>query len=111
MRGVSIEAILQHVEIERAQLHNAEIIYAMVDLVKCKLVVPADDVRRHGDRLAQHILIEDVHLVEWDCVVPRIKIVQVAQNVAKQAVANLAIALSHPLHQLFGTNHVFTKID
>ena len=39
------------------------------------------------------------------------KSLRLLENVAKQAVANLAIAFRHALHQLFGTDDVFAKID
>ena len=74
-------------------------------------VLPAQDVRGHGYRLAQHVLVENVHLIERDCVLLRIKIAEVAENIAKQAVADLAIAFRHALHQLFRTDNVFAEIN
>ena len=41
----------------------------------------------------------------------RIKVVEIAQDITEEAVANLAIAFGHALHQLLGADYVFAEID
>ena len=61
-----VQTVLENVEVERAQVHHAEIVNAMVDLVKSEFVVPANHIRRHGRSLTQHVLIDALHLIEWN---------------------------------------------
>ena len=81
----------------------------LINPVKGKLVVPAQYIRGHLCRLAQHVSIEIFHLLERHRVTLRIKIVEVAENVAK-SIANLAIIFRNPTHQLFGADYVFAEV-
>src|SRR5213076_939640 len=100
----SVKAILQYIEVERAQLHDAEIIYAVINPVESELVVPADDLCANGRCTPQHVLIERFHLLERHSVSFRIKVIQIAENVTEQAVADLLIGLRHALHEALGAH-------
>ena len=52
---------------------------AVVDLVESELVVPLAHIRHHGDGLAQHVLIEGVHLSKGTASRLRIEVVEIAR--------------------------------
>src|SRR5258707_10685580 len=74
--GRDVKTVFEYVEIERTQVHDAEMIYPVIDLVESELVVPLSDVRREGSCLTQHVLVERFHLVERNRVFLRVEIIK-----------------------------------
>src|ERR1700687_3067587 len=109
LRRRNVEAVLENVEVKGAQVHDAEMVHPVIDLVEGELVVPVADVGGEGASLAQHVLVEFFHLLEGNRVFYRIEIVEIAHNVAKR-VANLLVVLADALHQRFGTDHIFAEV-
>src|SRR5882672_2955514 len=106
----NVEPVFEHVEVECAQVHDAEMIYPVIDLMESKLVVPLSDVVSERARLTQHVLIERFHLVERHRISLRIEIIKITQDVAER-VPDLLVVFSDALHQGFGADYVFTKVD
>src|SRR6267378_3056858 len=65
-RRENVKPVLEHIEIERAQVDDAEVVYPVIDLVKCEFHIPALNIRCEGLSLAQHVLVECFHFLEWN---------------------------------------------
>src|SRR5208282_5209583 len=46
LRRRNVEAILEHIEVKRAQIHDAEMVHPVIDLVESKLVVTVTHIVR-----------------------------------------------------------------
>src|SRR5450432_642733 len=68
IRGEGVEAVLDHVKIKCAQIDHAEMVDAVVYLVKGKLVIPLAHIADHGPRHPQHVLVERIEFLEGKCV-------------------------------------------
>src|SRR5207253_8717714 len=88
LRGKDIEPIFEHIEIKCAQVHDAEMIHPVVDLVEGKIVVRGAYVFGENRGLAQHVPIETFHLIERDHIVSGVEVAEIAQDVA-EGIANL----------------------
>src|SRR5208282_2107560 len=109
--GVSVEAVLDDVEVEGAEIDHAEMIHAVIDPVKSKLFVPVANVAGEGPSLAQHVLVKRLELFKRDGAGLRIEIVEIAERVLEQFVTNLAVVFRDALHQGFRSDDVFTEVD
>ena len=105
-----VEAVFENIEIERAQIHDAEIVDPLVDLVEGELVIPAANVGRKGTSLTQHVVVERFHVVERNRVSLGIETVKISQDVAKR-IAYLAVIFCGGLHQPLGADNVLAEID
>src|SRR5262249_22629891 len=104
-------AVFEHVEVECAHFHSAEIQNSLVDLVERKLAVPAKNVGGQGGGLAQHVLIQHFEFFEGQSIVRGIEVVQVAQTVLEQIVPDGAVVFRDALHQALGSNDVLAEVN
>ena len=99
LRSRNVEAIFEHIEIERAQVHHTEVIHSVIDLMKGKVLIPVGDIRCHAPGLLKHVLIKPLQLVKWHRIILRIEIMHVPKDVA-EGISDFAVAFGHSLHQL-----------
>src|SRR5215472_15531532 len=105
-----VEAVLNYVEIERAEVSVGELIQRLVRAMKFELVVCRADsgVEFRGAR--ENVLVERLQLAEVQCVLRRREIAEVREQ-KTQRVAQLAIVVADPLHQVLARSDVLAKVN
>src|SRR5712692_10114086 len=75
-----VEAILQHIEIERAELYNGEIVQGVEDAVELEILVPFAAITHQLRGAREHPAVELFHLVVGNGVARRVEIGEVPQR-------------------------------
>jgi len=100
-RGVAsregVEPVLENIEIERAQFHDAEIVQCMIDAVEIEVLVESLALQNQGSGALEHPAIEFSHLLLGNGVARRIEIRKIAEGEAER-ISNLAIGLGELRH-------------
>ncbi len=78
--------------------------------MKLELVIRPPHLGIELRRPRQDVLVQRLHLAERNGMPRRIEVMQIAQQKA-QRVAQLAIVLTHPLHQVFTRRNVLAEVD
>ena len=105
-----VHPVLEHIQIERTQVHNGELVDRVVDAVELEGCVPVEHFFGQLAGAGQHIAVERKKFGLWNAVAYGVETVQVAQQKA-EGVAQLAINFRAALHEVFAGRHVFAKID
>src|SRR5882762_10708453 len=83
VRGEGVEPVFDDIEIKRTHLDHAEVVDALINFVKRKLVIPAGNIRAQIGSLPQNVLIDRMQLFKRLRVAYRIKVVQISQRIPK----------------------------
>ena len=105
----SVQPVLQHVEVEGAELDGAEVVGAVVDLVEHLLVVPGAAAVDQLGGAHQRPAVDVRQAVGRHQVALRREIVEVAEGEA-EGVANLAVGVGQPRHGQVRVPHVLPEI-
>ena len=105
-----VHAVLEHVEIKGAQVHDGELVHGLVDAMELEGLVPAENLFGKFARAGQHVTVERQQLALGHSVAGRVEAVQIAEQKA-EGVAQLSVELGAALHQVLAGRHVFAEID
>ena len=100
-----VKAVLQHVKIKRAEIHDAVIVDGVVHAVKFIICIPFAAFFHQLRRADQHPLVDFFELGIRQRVARRIKIAQIPQGEAER-VANLAVGFAQLRHHPLAHFHV-----
>ncbi len=81
----------------------------MVNAVEFKTVIPFADALVHFRCAQEQVLVQRQHFVEFHCVLRRVKVRQIAQDISK-GVADLTVVFRYLLHQIFRYGYIFLKV-
>ncbi len=105
-----VEAVLQHVEIERAEVGVYVFVERLVGAVELEVVVGLADFGVELGGAGEDELVERLHRRKRDGVRRWVEVVEVAEEEAK-SVAQLAVVVADALHEVFAGGYVFAKVD
>src|SRR5579883_1548891 len=114
-RCEGVHAVLEHVEVDGAEVDDAELIDSMVDTVELEVSVPAAFTVRSADlldqltRASKHVLVEREQVFIRHRMFGRVEAVQVAEQEA-EGVAQLAVVVRNALHEVFAGSNVFAEV-
>ena len=104
-RRERVEAVLEHVEIKRAQIHYAEIVQRVEDAMKFEAVITLAALADQFGRAREHPAIDFPEVRIGQGVALRIEVGQIAGHEAER-VADLAIGLGELRHDVVRHAHV-----
>ncbi len=110
VRGEGVEAVLEDVEIEGAEVSVGELVEGLVGAVELEVIVGGADACGELREAAKDVLVEGFELREGDGVSGRVEIVEIAEQEA-QGVAQLAVVVADALHEVFAGGYVFAEVD
>src|SRR5690554_6363663 len=102
-------AILDHVQVEAAQLPGAEAVDLLVDVEEAILLVGGLDARLQLGGAVHHPLVQGQHLAEGHGVAARLEAVEVGQQEAR-GVADAAVDVGGALQDLVGDRHLVAVV-
>ena len=110
LRREGINPVFDGIDIKLAQLSHGEFIERVINAMEFKLLIPAQHLFGELARAHQHILVQRRHLLPGNGIPVGPKAIQVAQQEA-ESVAQLAVSLRDPLHQVLAGDHIFAEVD
>src|SRR6185437_13196 len=105
-----VHAVLEHVEVERAEVHDGEFIDGVEDAVELEALVPVADLFRQLAGAGEHVAIEREELVVGDLMLGGVEAVEVAEK-EFEGVAELAIVFRGALHEVVAGGDVFAEVN
>src|SRR6185437_8271296 len=96
-----IKAILENIEIKRAQIDRAEILNRMIDAVELKFFVPSVALTDKRSRAAKHPGVHFPHFRIVDDVAPGFEIEKIRERETK-GIADFSVGLRELLHHRIG---------
>ena len=103
VRRRGVKAILEHVEIQTAQIHDAEVVDLLVDAVEVVIAIGGDDLSLQRSGARNSPAIQRNHFLHRQRIA-RHEAIEIAQQEA-QRVAHAAIGLADALEDLIGDAH------
>ena len=74
-----------------------------------ELLIPAQNIAHQIRSHEEHVFVDRVHLLEGDLIALRIEAIKVAEDPA-ECIADVAVVITHALHQLIGSMHVLAEV-
>ncbi len=100
-----IETVFEHIQVERAQIHGAEVVDLVIGAVECIGAIRLGDRAHHFLQPMQHPAVDLRHLGVGHGVCHRIEAIAVGQAVA-QGVAQAAVDIGDALQDLIAQAHI-----
>src|SRR6266702_5936175 len=97
--GKGVEAVLEDVEVEGAEVGVRELVEGVVGAVELEVVVGGADPGSEFGKAGEDVLVEGLHLAEVDGLGGGVEVVDIAEEEAA-GVAQLAVVVADALHEV-----------